>query len=344
MKKTIVISMLTLSVLQADLSNSNQVQDQKSEAQRQQDQKSINKSDSKSITKNRGDESSINKSLTKTLTDTRSITKSINKSKNGSWSINLNPVPYVLMQLREHKWDRRAFFLRNSDIGTDYFYDDDEDIIDLNKKAFYEAKSATRGGMKRSQVKKLKEIIEVLDYTGAIADSAISHMNDFNHPDATNIKDLSLFALSKAINEIKPKNIDIYQCNYGGNNNIYVCNHGEYTVALGDAGMPSLIKNGVPYYSAERIGFSTPSLTVSFATSTSEAMSKLIQDSESRAVAQMIREYVSHLQSNGQSEVASKIESAFVEKALTLNVSRTATATVAAINSGSPTAVLKVFH
>lgn len=347
MKKVLLLSLVAITtLLQADLSNSTQKQDQQSQSTKQNQQKSINQSDTRSLTQNQGSENSINKSLTDTLTNTRSITQSVNKSQTGNWSININPVPYVLMQLRNHGWDRRAFFLTNKDIGTSYSYadaDDDEEVIDLNKKAYYEAKASTRGNMQRSQVVKLQEIITLLNYTGAIADKAISYMNKYNNPDSTDIENLAYAALKKAVQEVPAKRVDIQQCSYGGNNDTYTCNNGEYTISLTNS-VPTLLKNGVPYYSAERIGFSTPSLTLSFATSTSEAMSKLMQDSQSRAVAQAVRDYTSRLKSQGQSDTASKIESAFVEKALTTNVSNTATATVQAINSGSPTAVLKIFQ
>jgi len=346
MKKVLILSLVAITtLLQADISNNTQKQDQQSEATREQRQKSINQSDTKSLTQNQGSENSINQSLTDTLTSTRSVTQSINKSKTGNWSISINPVPYVLMQLRDNGWDRRAFFLTNKDIGTSYYYADnnDEEIIDLNKKAFNEAKASTRGKMKRSQVAKLQEIITLLNYSGAIADRAISHMNKFNNPDATDIENIAFNALKKAIKEVPVKKVDIHQCSYGGNNDTYTCNNGEYTVSL-TSSVPTLLKNGVPFYSAERIGFSTPSLTLSFATSTSDAMSKLAQDSQTKAVAQAVREYTSYLKSHGQNDTASRIESAFVEKALTTNVSNTATATVQAINSGSPTAVLKIFQ
>jgi len=344
MKKLLLLGIVSSSFLFADISNNTQRQEQQSQSQRTQQQKGTTQSDSKSITKNRGDEQSINRSLSKTLSETRSATQSVSKSKNGNWSITLNPVPYVLMQLRSNGWDKRAFFLTNSDIGTSFYVDEDEYIIDMNKKAYTEAKASTRGRMERSQIAKLEEIITLLNYTGAVADQAISHINKFNEPDAVNIEITVKKALDKAFREIKKQNINIYNCNYGGSNDVYVCNHGEYTLALGQAGVPSLLKNGVAFYSTERIGFSTPTLTLSFATSTSEAMSKLSQDSETRAVAQAIREYTSNLKSSGQSEVATKIENAFVEKALTTNVSNTASATITAINSGSPTSVLKIFQ
>jgi hypothetical protein len=44
------------------------------------------------------------------------------------------------------------------------------------------------------------------------------------------------------------------------------------------------------------------------------------------------------------SEQASAIKQRFIEKAMTTNVSQNTQAAVQAINSGSPTAVLKVFQ
>ncbi|QOG13045.1 hypothetical protein [Arcobacter sp. FWKO B] len=350
MKKIVLTSLIASNLLLADLTTTVTKQDQQSESTKEQLQKSINKALTDTESKSRGDENSINKSLSKSLTETRSVTQNATQSKTGTWSVTINPVPYVLMQLRQNGWDKRAFFITNQELGTSYYLDDNEDdgIIDLNKKSYVEAKASTRGKMSKEQLKKIEEVVNILHYTGTVAEHAINNMNKYHNPDTTNIEDLALKAVIEATKKVKHRYINLYKCNYGGSNDVYVCNDSEYTLSLSQVGasvgIPSLLKNGVAYYSADKIGFSTPTLTLAFANTTSEAMSKLLQDSESSAVAQAVREYTSTLRSQGQTKTASQIESAFVEKALTKNVNKDIAAVKQAIDSASPTSVLKIFQ
>jgi len=343
MKKQMLIPLLIASSLLADISNQTSKQKSEQDSQRKSEQKSVNQSDSKTLQDSKGSEDSDVKTITKNLSDIKSFTKSVTKSKTGNWSVNINPIPYILMEMRTLGWDSRAFSLRNSDLGTTYFLDDDEDIIDLNAKAYGEAKAQTRGSMSKKQLARLKDTIELLYFSGEVADKASSLMQNFYDPNIKNINDLAKSAVYKAYNSIKPKQFNIRNCNYGGSNDVYSCNDGEFTIAL-TSSVPTLLRNGAPYYSAEKIGFNTPSLTISFATNDSDAMSKVEQDTQSRSVALAIRQYTSHLEQQGQSEVASKIKTAMIEKALTSNLSNTANATIQAINSGSPTAVLRIFN
>jgi hypothetical protein len=343
MKKQIIISLLLASSLLADLSNQTSKQKSEQESERNSEQKSINQSDTKTLQESRGSENSDVKTVTKNLSEIKSFTKSVTKSKSGNWSVNINPIPYILMEMRTLGWDRRAFLLKNSDLGTTYFMDSKEEIIDLNAKAFAETKAQTRGKMSKQQIAKIQNTIELLYFSGEVADKASSLMQNFYDPNIKNINELAKQAVHKAYNNTEPKRFNISSCNYGGSNDVYTCNDGEFTIVL-TSSVPTLLRNGAPYYSAERIGFNTPSLTISFATNDSDAMSKVEQDSESRSVAQAVRQYTAHLEQQGQSEVASKIKTAMIEKALTSNLSTTASATVQAINSGSPTAVLKIFQ
>jgi len=343
MNKFILFPILIASILQADISNqtSNQKSDLKSE--RKSEQKSVNQNETKTSQKSRAKENSENKSIARNITSIKSCTNSVTKSKTGTWSININPIPYILMQMRKFGWNKKAFSLKNSDIGTDFFIKSDEKFVDLNAKAYYESKAATRGKMTRKQIKKLEKIIELLYFTGKVADKSAGLMRDFHRADIVNINTLARNAVSKVYNSLKPDKFNIYECSYGGNNDTYNCNDSEFTVILTNS-VPMLLKNGIPYYSSTKIGFSTPSLTLSFALNDSDALSKLEQDSNSKSVTKMIRQYTSYLEQKGQSEIASKIKNAMIEKALTSNLSTTASATIQAINSGSPTSVLKIFQ
>jgi len=339
----IILSLTLFSTLaSADISNQTSNSHSTQKSSKESLQKNINQSDTKSTNKTRGNEKSINQNLSHTLSEIKSVSKSVSKSKTGTWSIQINPIPYILMQMRALGWDKRAFSLKNSDVGTSYFVDDDEDIIDMNAQAFYDAKSKMRGHMDRDQIRKLQNIIVLLNYSGEIASKASDYMKQYYNADISNIKVVADAAVRKAYAIIKPRKINIYKCSYGGTEDIYNCNDSEYTVMLTHS-VPTLLKNGIPYYSAEKIGYATPMLTLSFATSDNEALTKLMQDNNSRAVVQSIRAYTSYLEQHGQSEVASKIKSAVVEKALTTNLSTVANATVQAINSGSPLDVLRIF-
>ena len=343
MKKQIALSLLLAVSLLADLSNQTSNSKSDSNTERNSEQKSINQSDSKTIQNSRGGESSETKTLSQTLSQIKSSTKSVTRSSNGSWSVSINPIPYILSEMRALGWDRRAFSLRNDDIGTSFFYQGNSDIIDLNAKAYGESKAASRGTMSKEQINKLQDAIELLDFSGAVALKASELMKDSYKPGLSNIEEVAKDAVLKANDTLMPKKYSIQQCHFGGNNDTYDCNDGEFTVVL-TSSVPTLMKNGTAYYSSERVGYAQPTLTLSVATNDSDALSIVEQDTQSKAVAQAVREYTSKLEQSGQSEVASKIKTAMIEKALTSNLSTTANATVQAINSGSPTAVLKIFQ
>ena len=107
--------------------------------------------------------------------------------------------------------------------------------------------------------------------------------------------------------------------------------------------MPNLLINGYLYYSSSNIGFTKPTLTLSFATNLNQALSLLEQNAQTASIAKMIREYTQKLESEGKTKIANEIKSRFVEKALTININNQTNAIVNAINSGSPIAVLNIF-
>jgi len=342
MKKIIAISLIVATSLFADLSTSTQKQEQKSESLRQQEQRGKTEQLTHNKQLNQGKEKSISKNITQTLSKIRSSTHTVSKSSSGTWRIELNPIPYILMKMRDLGWNEKAFFLTNSDIGTSYYVGDDEDIIDLDAQSYYENKAKMRGRLDEKTTKKVSYYINLLSYTGAVADRAANLMKHYPKASFDNIEKLAEVAVYKAYKEIKPKRINIYECRFGGNNDTYTCNNGQYTLML-TSSVPTLLKNGTAYYSSANIGFTKPTLTISFATNTNDALSKLEQDQKSASVAKMIREYTSKLESEGKTEIAQKIKNKFIEKALTENVSNTSTAVVNAINSGSPIAVLNIF-
>ena len=136
----------------------------------------------------------------------------------------------------------------------------------------------------------------------------------------------------------------VYSCNFGGNLDTISCqtNKGIFTLKLTDS-VPNLLINGYLYYSSSNIGFTKPTLTLSFATNLNEALSLLEQNAETASIARMVREYCQKLESEGKTKIANEIKSKFIEKALTTNVTTNTNAVINAINSGSPIAVLNIF-
>ncbi|WP_331775011.1 hypothetical protein [Sulfurospirillum sp. 1612] len=328
----------------ADISNSSRKDTSSSEAKKEMHQMSHQFQKSENITKSRGNEHSTSSSTTKTLSEIKSSTKTVSQTKTGSWDIKINPIPYVLIQLRKYNWPRKAFFLGNDDVGTSYYVNGDEDIVNNLAMNYYQKKAQQRARMEDKNIKKIKKIVELLNYTSQIVNSTIKTLTGF--PGENTIDNIQIrvaMALKVAVQQTLPQKIYIYECNFGGNNDTYSCNNGEYTLQL-TSSIPILFKNGSVLYSSDRVGYSTPLLTLAYATSTSNALSKLSQNSSTRSITNMVRRYTSHLKSIGKQQIAQKIENAFVEKSLTHNITNSASATVQAINSGSPLAVLKIFQ
>ncbi|SFP02263.1 hypothetical protein [Hydrogenimonas thermophila] len=342
MKKIIAISLIVATSLFADLSTSTQKQEQKSQSLRQQQQRGETEQLQHNKQLSQGKEKSTSKNITQTLNKIRSTTHTVSKSSSGTWRIELNPIPYILMKMRDLGWNEKAFFLTNRDVGTSYYLDDDEEIIDLNAQSYYEAKAKMRGRLEKDVMKKVAYYIQLLNFTGQVAELAADKMQHYPKASFENIEKLAEEAVSKAYKEIRPKRINIYECRFAGNNDSYTCNNGQYSLIL-TGSVPTLLKNGMAYYSSTNIGFAKPTLTITFATNINDALSKLEQDQQTASIAKMIREYTSKLESQGKTEIAQKIKSKFIEKALTENVSNTASAVVNAINSASPVSVLNIF-
>ena len=83
---------------------------------------------------------------------------------------------------------------------------------------------------------------------------------------------------------------------------------------------------------------------MSYASSSQDAFTKLTQAQQSNSIAKSIRDYTNKLEQQGQSKTAAQIKSKFVEKSLTTGITQNANTVINAINSGSPTAVLKIFQ
>jgi hypothetical protein len=107
---------------------------------------------------------------------------------------------------------------------------------------------------------------------------------------------------------------------------------------------PTLLVNGDFWYSQTKVAYKQLQITANYADSTSDALAKLEQTSQTAAVATAVRNYASALETRGQTKMANMIRNKFVEKALTNSESLNSQATIQAINSGSPTAVLKIFQ
>lgn len=347
MKKILGVSLvlsLCSTLTYADLSNSTRKDNSQSDSKRSQEQTSIQEQKSINNTKSQGIDDSSQKSTTQSLSTIHSNTKSVAHTKSEGWEIKTNPIPFILEQLRRAGIDRRAIYLTNKDIGTSYYVDENEEIIDNIKKNYYLSKATTRGVVSSDSLYRLKQIVSLLNYAGKISDKTIKILTVT--PGENTIKNIEkrvVFALKQAIKEIRFENIEIYSCRFGGNNDIYTCNNGEYVVQL-TTSVPILMRNGVPVFSAERIGYATPLISLTYANSTSDALSTLEQNSETASITKTVRNYTNYLRSVGETKIASGIESKFIEKAITNNVTNSVSALIPAINSGNPLAVLKIFQ
>jgi hypothetical protein len=296
-------------------------------------------------TKNIGDEKSQSDTITKTLSETRTATQSVTRTQSGVWKVDLNPVVYFLKQLKQMGWPKEAFYLSPDKVGTSAFIDKNQRIINLNKKQAIDDSASMHGFLTEAQSKKVKESIQILYTTSILLETAINSFNTLhNEVTLLNIETKVKQAIWQAYIKLKNKNlnIDIYNCRYGGNKNIFTCNNGEWMLEINPS-VPQLLRFGTAIYSANRIGHITPTLSFSIAQNDSEAMQIAQADSESKAVATMVREYTSQLRSKGQSEIANQIESKMIEKALSSNLSREAANVVHAISTGNPLSVLKIF-
>ncbi len=342
MGKITIAVLFLISTLFGDITTSTQKQEQKTKSKKEQTQRSQTEQLQHNKQLSKGKEKSISRSLTYTLNNIRSNSHTVARTKSGAWIIQLNPIPHILLQMRELGWNKKAFFLSNKDIGTAYFVDNDEDIIDLNAQSYYDAKAKMRGRIDQKVMQNIANYINLLNYSGRVAEKAANYMQHYPKTSFSDIEKLAKAAVYKAYKNTRKEYIDIYECRYGGNLDTYECNNGKYVLILTNS-IPTLLKNGIPFYSGTNIGYSRPLLTVTFATNTNDAFTKLIQDQNTRTVAKLIRDYTSKLESKGKTKIAQEIKSKFIEKALNTNLQTSVNTVVNAINSGSPIAVLNIF-
>jgi len=332
----------------ADITTSTQKSNQKSQSQREQLQQQEQLQHQQSKTLTIGKEKSINKNVTNSLSFIKSFNRTASKTATGTWTIQLNPIPYILMELQRFGWNRQAFFLTNKDLGFDFISGSgDDEVIDLNAKDFYTQKAQVRGRISRDKLQKIQKLINVLYVTGQLVDKTTTYLKHFPTLNFLDFRKKIDLALKRAYLDLQKNGVKrayIYSCNFGGNLDTISCNadKGVFTLKLTDS-VPNLLINGYLYYSSSNIGFTKPTLTLSFATNLNEALSLLEQNTKTASITRLIREYCQKLQSEGKTKIANQIKSKFIEKALTTNITTQTNAIVNAINSGSPIAVLNIF-
>jgi len=335
-------------LLFADIQTSTQKSNQKSKSEKEQLQQQEQLQHQQSKTLTQGKEKSINKNVTQSLSFIKSFNRTASKSATGTWTIQLNPIPYILLELQNLGWDRQAFFLTNKDLGFNFIEgEDDDEVIDLNAKEFYTQKAQIRGKIERDKLQKIQKLINILYITGQLVDRTTTYLKHFPSLNFLDFRKKIDFALKRAYQDLEKNGVKkayVYSCNFGGNLDTISCNtnKGIFTLKLTDS-VPNLLINGYLYYSSSNIGFTKPTLTLSFATNLNQALSLLEQNAQTASIARMIREYTQKLESEGKTKIANEIKSRFVEKALTTNITTQTNAIVNAINSGSPIAVLNIF-
>jgi len=335
-------------LLFGDITTSTQKSNQKSKSQKEQLQQQQQLQHQQSKTLTLGKEKSINKNVTNSLSFIKSFNRTASKIASGTWTIQLNPIPYILLELQRLGWSKKAFFLTNEDLGFNFVSGEGEDeIIDLNAKDFYTQKAQLRGKIGRDKLQKIQKLINILYVTGQLVDKTTTYLKHFPSLNFLDFRKKIDLALKRAYLDLQKngvKRVYLYSCNFGGNLDTISCNtdKGIFTLKLTDS-VPNLLINGYLYYSATNIGFTKPTLTLSFATNLNQALSLLEQNAETASIARMVREYCQKLESEGKTKIANEIKSKFIEKALTTNITTQTNAIVNAINSGSPIAVLNIF-
>jgi len=345
--KIILIILLCFMGLNADVSNQVTKSGTQQNTKKQSNQISNNKTKSINKTVGKGAEKSNSKTISQTLSKISSINHSITKSINGNWNITLNPIPYVLETLRGLGWNKKSFWLTQDDIGAvDYIIADDDEYGELqnvNKLQAIQSEAQNRKRIGKAQTIKLERYISLLYNTANITAKAIKILQNYPDLQIENFNYKVKEAVFRAYKSTRGKKIIFTKCNYAGDTNSYSCDYGRYTLILTNA-LPNLLIDGAPYYSHNSMAFLTPSISISFATSTSNAFSKLAQNQQSNTIAGMIRDYTNKLEQRGESETATRIKNLFVEKTLNNSITHNTSAIVDAINSGSPLAVLKIFQ
>jgi len=342
---SLVILLLSLSF--ADIGN--QISKNKSEQNTIRKSKQTSNQNSASTTKSKtkGNEKSTSTTVSNTLSKIMSLNHTVSKTANSSWNITLNPIPYILSELRYMGWSKKSFFITQNDIGAiDYIVDDDEEYGELQntgKMQAVQSRASNRHRLGRKEIENLQKFINLLYYTAKVVENSTQNLQSFPSMSIEEFENRVKRAVLVAYKNTITNPIYIRNCNFAGDINSYSCNDGKYTLVLTNS-FPNLYINGAPYYSATSVGFINPTLNISFATNTNEAFSKLAQNQDSNSITGMVRDYTSKLIQKGHSEIATKIRNKFVEKSLNHGVNANATTMVQAINSGSPMAVLKLFQ
>lgn len=342
----IVASFLTCNTVFAafgtDMSNQNSRSESNSDSRKNSVSTSKNQSVTTSETNNKGDETSRTDTITRNLTETSTATKSVTRSSNGAWSISLSPVAYLFIQLKQLGWDRDAFNLTPKDLGVSYFVDDDDEIVDVSKKRYQASKAEMQSKLTSTQQQKISKVIKTLYVTSQLLERAIGNLTSSKaNLDLSNIKDFAGDAITRAYNAGGVIVPEIYNCRWGGNQNTFTCNDGEWTLIINPS-IPQLLHFGTAVYSANQVGHATPMLTITIASNDSDAFSIAGADSRSKATADAIRAYTSKLKSEGKSDVASKITQASLERAFTNGLNKNHNEVMQAINGNSPSQLLSI--
>ena len=339
--------LLFISLLDADLGN--QVSKSRSNQGMRRDSKQLSNQNSKSNTKtlSNGKEKSDTKTILRTLSKLRTINHTTSKSINGNWTIALNPIPYILSELRDFGWNKKSFFLTQADIGSlNYVIDEDEEYGELQNVGKYQAtqnRAARKARLTSTQVRKLQKYITLLYYTADIVENTTRLLQNFPSLKIEDFERNVKKATYLAYQQTRIPLVRFNTCNFGGDINSYVCGNGKYTLLLTN-NIPNLYINGAPYYTATNAGFTHPSLNITFATSNSDAFSKIAQTQASKSLANVIRDYTNKLEQKGETKIATKIRNKFIETSLNHSSTATANTVIQAINSGSPLAVLHIFR
>lgn len=350
MKKVILITAGTLflaSGVFADIGTNAQKQNQKSQSERESIQYGEQLNDNYSKQKSVGSENSTTNSNTKSKTKSTSKTNTKTATETKSWTITVSPFGYFSQALLNAGWDKRAFFVSPRDLGTVGYMK--KGYIDELAKDFTEKQAAYKNEVDEENLPKIEEVINVLYATGSIMDKAKDKMAALNAVNLEGLSQVAGTAAVEAARQYKHNYVHISSCNFNKDVSSYFCHGaqkgGNNTYILQIAtDVPSLTVNGDYWYSQSKVAYKSLQITASFADSTSDALAKLAQTSETASIATAVRDFTSKLESKGQTKTAQMIRNKFVEKALTNTDSLNSQATIQAINSGSPTAVLKIFQ
>lgn len=344
----ICCSLLFTSLCLADVSTSTQKNQNEQKSLR--DSKQTNEQESNTVSKTIGDgiEKSNAQTITNTLNRLQSSSSTITQTANGTLGLNVNPISYMLDELRNMGWNPKAFFLTFDDLGIGSYVTAQDDrygeLQDLGRLEGMRNEASRQKKLSQEQSMRIGNYAALLYNTAELIKNAMMIMQSYPSIHIEDFETVARDSLRKAYKSTQPTRLNIGICNYGSADlNSYTCENGRFTLVLTN-GIPNLLVNGTAYYSSTTIAHITPTLNVSYASSTQDAFTKLTQSQQSNSIAKSIRDYTNKLEQQGQSKTASQIKSKFVEKSLTTGVTQNANAVISAINSGSPTAVLKIFQ